>query len=106
MLNLQRALREKMTPLQLVQTPVVAVEHQKRSVAQRIQEAARGLLRSPPASRRRGPNRPASPQSDNDGGSNGQSGDEFDADGRGTGSTGVSGHFTTRYSRRPFFTWF
>ncbi len=111
MLNLQRALRENKTPLQLVQTPVVAIERQKRSISQRIQQAARELL--PPQSNAAGGRNqpttsagipiettPASPlNSDLEGGSSYQSGDEFDP-----GASG--GHFTTHYSRRPFFTWF
>uniref|UniRef100_A0A5K3FRX6 Phosphatidylinositol 4-kinase type 2 n=2 Tax=Mesocestoides corti TaxID=53468 RepID=A0A5K3FRX6_MESCO len=100
MLNLQCALRDQKTPLQLVQIPVVTVERQKRSITQRLQQAARDLL--PPNSL--APRTDPFPFSSGDDGMNGTeyhspSGDEFDPDAPGS-------HFTTRYPRRPFFTRF
>nr|CDS27619.2 Phosphatidylinositol 4 kinase type 2 beta [Hymenolepis microstoma] len=99
MLNLQRALRERKTPLELVQTPVVAVEREKRSITQRLREVARDLL--PPNARvGRLVSTGSEPEDGDDLASPLGGEDEFD----GPGSLG--GHFTARYPRRPFFTRF
>lgn len=99
MLNLQRALRERKTPLELVQTPVVAVEREKRSITRRIREVARDLL--PPNARMGRLVSTGSEHEDGDDLASPSGGeDEFD----GTGSPGD--HFTARYPRRPFFTRF
>ncbi|VDL62226.1 unnamed protein product [Hymenolepis diminuta] len=99
MLNLQRALRERKTPLELVQTPVVAVEREKRSITRRIREVARDLL--PPNARMSRLVSTGSEHEDGDDLASPSGGeDEFD----GTSSPGD--HFTARYPRRPFFTRF
>ncbi|VDM17310.1 unnamed protein product [Hydatigera taeniaeformis] len=98
-LNLQRALRERKTPLQLVQTPVVAVEREKRSITQRLQQAARELL---PPNVQLGRSVPE----DEEEACVSPSGDELEPpDSPGSGASG-GGYFTSRYSRRPFFTRF
>ncbi|KAM7537388.1 hypothetical protein Aperf_G00000079634 [Anoplocephala perfoliata] len=95
-LNLQRALRERKTPLDLVRTPVVVVEREKRSITRRLREAARDLL--PPNSQ---VGRLMSTGSELEDGEDcaSPSGAEDDLD-------WPEGHFTARYPRRPFFTWF
>ncbi|VDO06033.1 unnamed protein product [Rodentolepis nana] len=99
MLNLQRALRERKTPLELVQTPVVAVEREKRSITQRIREVARDLL--PPNARvGRLVSSGSEPEDGDDLASPLGGEDEFD------GPASLGGHFTARYPRRPFFTRF
>ena len=101
-LNLQSALRDKKTPFQLVRMPVVAVEREKRSITRRLQQAAREFL-PPNSTRARIPSN-VSTENEDEEGPGSPSGDELDAP---DSPNSVSrGHFTTRYSRRPFFTRF
>ncbi|KAL5110355.1 Phosphatidylinositol 4-kinase type 2-beta [Taenia crassiceps] len=100
-LNLQCALRERKTPLQLVQTPVVAVEREKRSITRRLQQVARELL-PPNVQLGRGASE------DDEEACASPPGEELDPpDSPGSGASGGGGgYFTSRYPRRPFFTRF
>ncbi|CDS41793.1 Phosphatidylinositol 4 kinase type 2 beta [Echinococcus multilocularis] len=102
-LNLQCALRERKTPLQLVQTPVVTVEREKRSITRRLQQVARELL---PPNVQLG-RAAATALEDEEEACASPSGDELDPpDSPGSGASGGRSYFTSRYSRRPFFTRF